>query len=55
VVKEGVTADELQKVKNQRLIDLYRQQETINGKAALLGITKCSSVITANYFRLRQT
>lgn len=37
VVKEGVTADELQKVKNQRLIDLYRQQETINGKAALLG------------------
>jgi predicted Zn-dependent peptidase len=37
VIKNGVTVEELQKVKNQKLLDLYRQQETINGKAQQLG------------------
>ena len=37
LVKDGVTADELQKVKNQKLLNLYREQETINGKAQQLG------------------
>jgi predicted Zn-dependent peptidase len=37
LVKDGVTADELQKVKNQKLVNLYREQETINGKAQQLG------------------
>jgi zinc protease len=37
VVKNGVTAEELQKVKNRKLVDLYRAQETINGKAQQLG------------------
>ena len=37
VIKNGVTEQELQKVKNQKLLNLYRQQETINGKALLLG------------------
>ncbi|HTD02822.1 pitrilysin family protein [Undibacterium sp.] len=37
VAREGVTADELQKVKNQKLLNFYRAQETINGKAAQLG------------------
>lgn len=37
VIKNGVTEQELQKVKNQKLLNLYRQQETINGKAQLLG------------------
>ncbi|MRW92880.1 insulinase family protein [Duganella sp. FT80W] len=37
LVKDGVSDDELQKVKNQKLIDLYREQETINGKAQQLG------------------
>ncbi|GAB3265355.1 M16 family metallopeptidase [Chitinimonas naiadis] len=37
LVKDGVTEQELQKVRNQKLIALYRQQETINGKAGLLG------------------
>jgi len=37
LVKNGVTADELQKVKNQKLLNLYREQETINGKAQQLG------------------
>ncbi|MDP1978408.1 pitrilysin family protein [Undibacterium sp.] len=37
LVKDGVTADELQKVKNQKLLNFYRAQETINGKAAQLG------------------
>lgn len=37
VVKNGVTAEELQKVKNQKLLNLYREQETINGKAQQLG------------------
>jgi len=37
LVKNGVTPDELQKVKNQKLLNLYREQETINGKAQQLG------------------
>ncbi|NGZ83941.1 M16 family metallopeptidase [Duganella aceris] len=37
VVKNGVGAEELQKVKNQKLVNLYREQETINGKAQQLG------------------
>jgi predicted Zn-dependent peptidase len=37
VVKNGVSAEELQKVKNQKLVNLYREQETINGKAQQLG------------------
>jgi predicted Zn-dependent peptidase len=37
LVKDGVTAEELQKVKNQKLVNLYREQETINGKAQQLG------------------
>jgi zinc protease len=37
IVKNGVTAEELQKVKNQKLVNLYREQETINGKAQQLG------------------
>jgi zinc protease len=37
VVKEGVSEAELQKVKNSRLLGIYRLQETINGKAQLLG------------------
>ncbi|HTE23852.1 M16 family metallopeptidase [Flavitalea sp.] len=35
---EGVTAEELQKVKNQKLITFYGQIETINGKSNNLGI-----------------
>jgi len=37
VAKEGVSEEELQKVKNSRLLGIYRLQETINGKAQLLG------------------
>ena len=37
IAKDGVSAEELQKVKNQKLVDLYRAQETINGKAQQLG------------------
>ncbi|MGW8391661.1 M16 family metallopeptidase [Pseudoduganella sp. HUAS MS19] len=37
VVKEGVSEEELQKVKNSRLLGIYRMQETINGKAQMLG------------------
>jgi predicted Zn-dependent peptidase len=37
VVKQGVSEEELQKVKNSRLLGIYRQQETINGKAQMLG------------------
>ncbi|MFA9218032.1 MAG: hypothetical protein ACEQSK_13125, partial [Sphingomonadaceae bacterium] len=37
VIQHGVTEQELQKVKNQKLLNLYRLQETINGKAQLLG------------------
>ena len=37
VVKEGVSEEELQKVKNSKLLGIYRMQETINGKAQMLG------------------
>jgi predicted Zn-dependent peptidase len=37
IIKEGVTENELQKVKNQQRVRLYRQLETINGKADNLG------------------
>ncbi|WP_373991485.1 M16 family metallopeptidase [Duganella sp. BuS-21] len=37
LVKDGVSDEELQKVKNQKLVNLYREQETINGKAQQLG------------------
>lgn len=37
LIKSGVTEDELQKVKNQKLVGFYRNQETINGKAQQLG------------------
>ncbi len=37
VIKEGVTDTELQKVKNQKLMEFYRTMETINGKANSLG------------------
>ncbi len=37
IVANGVTEQELQKVKNQKLVNLYRSQETINGKAQDLG------------------
>jgi zinc protease len=35
--QEGVSERELQKVKNQKLMELYRTLETINGKANTLG------------------
>jgi zinc protease len=37
VVKEGVADEELQKVKNQKLMNFYRRMETINGKANTIG------------------
>ncbi|HEU4851816.1 MAG TPA: pitrilysin family protein [Telluria sp.] len=37
LVKDGVTEEELQKVKNQKLVGIYRALETINGKAQQLG------------------
>lgn len=37
LVKDGVAENELQKVKNTKLLSFYRAQETINGKAAQLG------------------
>jgi predicted Zn-dependent peptidase len=37
LVKDGVSEEELQKVKNRKLVNLYRLQETINGKAQQLG------------------
>lgn len=37
VIKEGVTEAELEKVKNQRLLSLYRTLATINGKANEMG------------------
>ena len=37
VVKNGVTPEELAKVRNIKLVNLYRLQETINGKAQQLG------------------
>jgi predicted Zn-dependent peptidase len=37
IKKEGITERELQKVKNQALIQFYKQVETINGKSNNLG------------------
>ena len=37
VVNEGVTDTELQKLKNQKLMEFYRTMESINGKANSLG------------------
>jgi zinc protease len=37
LVKDGITEQELQKVKNTKQLNLYRAQETINGKAQQLG------------------
>jgi zinc protease len=37
LIKDGVSEDELQKVKNTKLVNLYREMETINGKAQNLG------------------
>ncbi|QRR03774.1 M16 family metallopeptidase [Dyadobacter sandarakinus] len=37
VAKSGVTENELQKVKNQKLMEFYHTLETINGKANSLG------------------
>ena len=37
IMKNGVTERELQKVKNQKLVDFYREISTINGKANSLG------------------
>lgn len=37
LIKDGVSEEELQKVKNTKLVNLYRQMETINGKAQNLG------------------
>jgi predicted Zn-dependent peptidase len=37
IKKDGVTTTELQKVKNQKLIEFYNQVETINGKSNNIG------------------
>lgn len=37
IMREGVTEQELQKVKNRRLVDFYRNMATINGKANTIG------------------
>ncbi|WP_416306777.1 M16 family metallopeptidase [Neptunicella sp. SCSIO 80796] len=37
VAKQGVSDNELQKVKNSRLVDFYRTMQTINGKANTIG------------------
>ncbi|MGE5340617.1 MAG: M16 family metallopeptidase [Candidatus Omnitrophota bacterium] len=37
VIRDGVTDQELQKAKNSMLVDFYREQETIKGKANNLG------------------
>ncbi len=37
IKKDGITETELQKVKNQKLMDFYAQIETINGKSADIG------------------
>jgi len=37
VIKRGVTEHELQKVKNRKLVDFYRNMATINGKANTIG------------------
>ena len=37
LIKDSISNDELQKVKNQKLMSFYRGLETINGKAAMIG------------------
>jgi zinc protease len=37
IAREGVTTDELEKVKNIKLMNFYRAMETINGKANTVG------------------
>jgi predicted Zn-dependent peptidase len=37
IVKEGITQQELQKVKNNKLVNFYRRMSTINGKANNIG------------------
>jgi predicted Zn-dependent peptidase len=37
IKKDGITENELQKIKNQKLIEFYGQIETINGKANNIG------------------
>ncbi len=37
IKKDGITENELQKVKNQKLIEFYNQIETINGKSNNIG------------------
>jgi predicted Zn-dependent peptidase len=37
VINEGITEDELQKVKNQKLMNFYHLMETISGKANTIG------------------
>ena len=37
LMEKGVSEDELQKVKNRRLVDFYREMATINGKANTIG------------------
>ena len=37
VAKAGVTQNELDKAKNQKLMQFYREMETINGKADIIG------------------
>jgi zinc protease len=37
IKKDGITEKELQKIKNQKLVEFYEQVETINGKANNIG------------------
>lgn len=37
IIGDGVTEEELQKIKNRKLMDFYSSMETINGKANTLG------------------
>ena len=37
IIKDGIKADELNKVKNQKLMEFYHTMETINGKANTIG------------------
>jgi len=37
IIKDGVNEQELQKIKNKKLLDFYRNMETINGKADTIG------------------
>ncbi|MEN9868638.1 MAG: hypothetical protein RL748_4228, partial [Pseudomonadota bacterium] len=40
LVKDGISDEELQKVKNQKVVGLYRAFETINGTAQALGYSE---------------